>query len=222
MFQHPLVENELARQRQADLRRSGGGFHRSSRRHAQTDGVSPDFERLIRRARQGDGRAWKELIDLLTPGLRATARGYGLCTADVDDVVQTAWTSAFAHLGSLREAEAVGGWIKVITRREALRLIERRRLEVLSEDPYGPGVTDHATPESALVEASRRDAVRAAVADLPSRQRGLIEALFDHAEPSYDEIRARLGMPTGSIGPTRKRALARLRRDRRLAREVAP
>jgi RNA polymerase sigma factor (sigma-70 family) len=222
MFPHPLVESELARQRQADLRRSGGGFHRFSRRGAQADGVAPDLGWLIKQARDGDGQAWKTLIDLFTPALRATARGYGLAAADVEDVVQTAWMSAFKHLGSLREPEAVGGWMKVITRREALRVVEQRRLEVLSEDPYGPAATDYATPESALVDASQRDAVRAAVDDLPSRQRGLIKALFDHSEPSYDEIRARLGMPTGSIGPTRKRALARLRHDRRLAEEFAP
>jgi DNA-directed RNA polymerase specialized sigma24 family protein len=35
---------------------------------------------------------------------------------------------------------------------------------------------------------------------------------FTVPEPSYDEIAARTGMPRGSLGPTRRRCLEKLRR----------
>ena len=43
-----------------------------------------------------------------------------------------------------------------------------------------------------------------------------MRALTHSDEPSYEEISARLDMPIGSIGPTRGRALERLRADRAL------
>jgi DNA-directed RNA polymerase specialized sigma24 family protein len=47
---------------------------------------------------------------------------------------------------------------------------------------------------------------------LGDRCRDLITTIFlDPSEPSYDEISARLGLPKGSIGPTRNRCLQQLR-----------
>jgi RNA polymerase sigma factor (sigma-70 family) len=73
--------------------------------------------------------------------------------------------------------------------------------------------------ESAQVEATERitreeqwHEVRHAVDSLDVRCRQLIELLFlSEPELSYTEIGNRLGMATGSIGPTRSRCLDRLR-----------
>jgi DNA-directed RNA polymerase specialized sigma24 family protein len=61
-----------------------------------------------------------------------------------------------------------------------------------------------------------RDALRAAVKRLPDRERAILDAL-NHVADSYAQISRSLDIPLGSIGPTRERALARLRRDRYLA-----
>ena len=53
--------------------------------------------------------------------------------------------------------------------------------------------------------------VRRALADLPDRHRQLMELLVASPPVSYREISVRLGMPVGSIGPTRARILAHLR-----------
>jgi DNA-directed RNA polymerase specialized sigma24 family protein len=53
------------------------------------------------------------------------------------------------------------------------------------------------------------------LAELPSRQRDLLLLLLSDPPLSYDKISARLGMPKGSIGPTRARALSRLRESMR-------
>ena len=60
-----------------------------------------------------------------------------------------------------------------------------------------------------------------AIDALPARQRELMLALLAEPEPSYAEVARALEMPIGSIGPTRARALARLRRDHRLASVMA-
>jgi hypothetical protein len=45
----------------------------------------------------------------------------------------------------------------------------------------------------------------------------MLELLLAQSGPSYAEIGAKLGMPVGSIGPTRARSLVRLRRDPQIA-----
>ena len=67
-------------------------------------------------------------------------------------------------------------------------------------------------PAEDLLRQERRRAVRDGLAELKPEQRELL--LLLHAEPpvSYQEISRRLGIPTGSIGPTRARCLEKLRR----------
>ena len=47
--------------------------------------------------------------------------------------------------------------------------------------------------------------------ELPEKRRELLLLLLADPPLSYDEISARLGIPRGSIGPTRARALEQLR-----------
>ena len=55
---------------------------------------------------------------------------------------------------------------------------------------------------------------------MTERERALMTVLLAEPEPTYAEVSAALGMPIGSIGPTRGRAIARLRQDRELAATV--
>ena len=76
-------------------------------------------------------------------------------------------------------------------------------------------------PEARLLASERDDAVHAAVARLPERDRTLIELLYSEPAPRYADIGRKLRMPVGSIGPTRSRALERLRREAPVARLAA-
>jgi hypothetical protein len=49
----------------------------------------------------------------------------------------------------------------------------------------------------------------------------LLTSMLASPAPTYEQLSARLAMPVGSIGPTRDRALARLRDDPDLTRAVA-
>jgi DNA-directed RNA polymerase specialized sigma24 family protein len=61
-----------------------------------------------------------------------------------------------------------------------------------------------------LAEEARR-AVARAVTQLPLKRRELVRLLFSAAEPNYAEVSRLVGLPIGSIGPTRQRALKTLR-----------
>jgi RNA polymerase sigma factor (sigma-70 family) len=177
----------------------------------------PALANLVRAAVAGESGAWESLVNRFTPALRATARGFKLSSADVDDVVQETWLAAVRYLGRLENPAAIGAWLLVIARREALRLLQRHTQEDLTDEPPEPPQPSAESPESLAVEADERERVRAAVWRLPDRQRKLLKTLIGDPTVSYLEISRRLEMPIGSIGPTRDRAIDRLRRDRELA-----
>src|SRR5437763_12773532 len=161
--------------------------------------------RLVRRAAAGEGRAWDELVARFSPRMRSAARGFRLSSSDVDDVVQAAWLAAFSHIDRIQKPEAIGAWLLVTVRRAALRNLQRQTREVLTDDPQGPTEPDSAGPANVLIEAERRTAVLAAVRRLPDRHRPLVDPAVADSGTSYVELSARLGMPVGSIGPTRGR-----------------
>ncbi|MFI5531108.1 hypothetical protein ACIA8O_21465 [Kitasatospora sp. NPDC051853] len=65
--------------------------------------------------------------------------------------------------------------------------------------------------EDQALAAARARAVRRALAVLPGRCPELMTALAESPELTYRQLAARLGLPRGSIGPTRSRCLACLR-----------
>jgi DNA-directed RNA polymerase specialized sigma24 family protein len=65
--------------------------------------------------------------------------------------------------------------------------------------------------DEGLLAAERADAVREAMSLLPWRWQKLLEMLMADPPVSYAEISSQLGLPVGSIGPTRGRCLERLR-----------
>jgi RNA polymerase sigma factor (sigma-70 family) len=167
---------------------------------------------LVSRAQEGDQDAWDSIVERFLPLVGAIARRHRLAPTDGDDVGQTVWLRLVEHLGDLREPAALPGWIRTTARNECLRLLAARgRTRVV--DPQTGGldtVTDDLT-DAELLAAERRQALRDALAELPEGRRELLLLLLLDPPLAYEEISRRLGIPIGSIGPTRARAFAQLR-----------
>jgi RNA polymerase sigma factor (sigma-70 family) len=176
---------------------------------------------LARDAAAGHESAWNELVRRLDSVLRGVARRYRLSCADVDDVVQTTWLRAVDHVGRLQDPGAIAGWLVVTTRREAMRTLQRGVREVLTDDTTAIDDPDPASPDVHAIARERQAALHGAVGRLSGRQRVLLASMLASPAPTYEQLSARLAMPVGSIGPTRDRALSRLRDDPELARAVA-
>ena len=74
-----------------------------------------------------------------------------------------------------------------------------------------------AAADEELLAAERHAALRAALAGLSPCCQRLIALLIEDPPLPYVEISARLGIPVGSIGPSRRRCLDKLRRDPAIA-----
>ena len=170
----------------------------------------------------GDDHTWRDRFARLDAILHTVAKRYRLAAADVDDVVQTTWLRAIEHVDRIDDPEAIGGWLVTTARREAMDTLQRAVREVVTDDVPALDQADPATPERIAIEREDRAAVRDAVARLPARQRRVMDLLLMTPSPSHWHVAQQTGMPIGSIGPTRARALARLRDDRQLANAVKP
>jgi RNA polymerase sigma factor (sigma-70 family) len=172
---------------------------------------------LVAAATRGDQEAWRELVARYSPLLVSVIRRFGLSRGETEDVAQTVWLRMVEHLGSLREPHALPKWLITTGRREAMRHLSSGRRD-WPQDPRAdtwPAVpSGDADPDELLDRAERHEALLAGLAELPARQRELLIVLMVDPPLSYDAIHAQTGIPVGSIGPTRARAIERLRQTR--------
>jgi RNA polymerase sigma factor (sigma-70 family) len=168
---------------------------------------------LVQAAQSGDFEAWNDLVRQFLPLVRAVINRVRLSPADAADVNQTVWLRLVEHLDDLRDPRALPGWLATTARREALRSIEAKK-RVTPIDPQDSGIERIESPgevDDLILKAERAQAVRDGLAELPAGRRQLLELLVAEPPLSYEEISRTLGIPIGSIGPTRARALAQLR-----------
>lgn len=171
-----------------------------------------DARTLIERCLEGDAAAWRSFVERYTRLVWSIVRQHRLPDADAEDVHQAVFTTAVTHLQRLRDAEQAAAWLATTTRRECWRVQRRQSARRMAGEDAAAGLAgDEPRPEEDRISIEERQIVREGLEELGGRCRELLEALFSSpGDPSYPQISARLGMPVGSIGPTRARCLRRL------------
>jgi RNA polymerase sigma factor (sigma-70 family) len=172
-----------------------------------------EVTRLVRAAAEGDHHAWHSLISRYVALLWSIAFRHGLNESDAADVVQNTWLRLFEHIDKVREPARVGSWLATTAQRESLRFVAQHQRVVPSDDETTFDGADRlqAPLDEALLVREQVAAARAALGTLPPTWRSLVEALTQDPPLTYEEIVTELGVPIGSIGPTRGRCVRRLR-----------
>lgn len=163
---------------------------------------------LIKACQRGEQAAWDQLVDQYGRLIYSIPRRYGLSEADADDVFAAVWATTFKSLDSLRDDAKLSSWLITTTHRECWRVGKKRgsyqQLDEVMPDAGSPSEMQSETWE-------RQHIVRTGLRRLGGRCEELLTALFlEKSEPRYDVIAQRLGMPVGSIGPTRARCFQKL------------
>jgi RNA polymerase sigma factor (sigma-70 family) len=173
--------------------------------------LDPTTTQLLRSAGGGDPGAWKEIVRRYEPAVAAMVVTYRLQEADARDATQRTWLRLLESHQQIREPEALGGWLKTTARRECLRILaEQRRIDPLPEGTECPDTT--VDVERSVLDTDQARYLRGLLTTLPARSFALINSLFQDNPPAYAQLSASTGIPVGSIGPTRARALRKLRR----------
>jgi len=177
---------------------------------------------LVAAAAAGDEAAWDEIVSRYSPLLAGVIGGYRLSPAVRQDIAQIVWLRLVEKLDTLRDPQCLPGWLVTTARHEALRQIEQQS-RVQSRDPLDAYWVDQGDvvvtlpttepPDARLLRQERHEALLSALAELPAHQRQLLQLLIADPPLSYATIASRLGISIGNIGPTRARALDRLRQS---------
>jgi RNA polymerase sigma factor (sigma-70 family) len=172
-----------------------------------------DITALVRRAAAGDMTAWERLIDQYARLIWSITGEFKLIESDAADVVQTTWLRLLEHIHRIQYPDRVGSWLASTARHECLRSLAARKKIVLSHDgAYLEDMpADAPEADERLLADESAQIVRDAMSRLPRRSQRLLELLMADPPTPYTEISDELGIPVGSIGPTRGRCLARLR-----------
>jgi len=183
-----------------------------------------DDATLVQRCRTGDAAAWGGLVARYQRLVYAIVTRMGLDEHAAADVFQAVFEKLMRHLAGLREPERLQAWIVTTAKREGLaaRRHAQRQISItrpdVDDEPGGADewdLTDD-TPgaEQRLQEAQELHRLRLALDRLDERCRELLLLIFrdEDERVGYDEVSRRLGLPIGSIGPTRSRCLGKLRK----------
>jgi len=170
---------------------------------------------LVKRARDGDQRAWDAIVERFAPLVWSICRRYRLSGADADDAGQAVWLQLVDQIGRIRDPAALPGWLATTTRRECGRLVRAAQRALPAGYVLDVGtIPDERAATAAddeLLAAEQHAALRQALAQLPASCQDLLALLAADPPLPYAQISARLGIPVGSIGPSRSRCLEKLR-----------
>ena len=178
--------------------------------------VVPDYARTgayFLAAQGGDRAALDVLVQELTPLLWQVARMQGLDRDSSADVVQTVWLELLGSLTKIHSPNALVAWLITVTKRESWRLRRNTSDHRTDDEAALSHLPDpRPMPEDRLLETDRRTRLWTAVDQLPERCRTLLRIVAFSPRPDYSAVGRALNMPEGSIGPTRGRCLAKLRK----------
>jgi RNA polymerase sigma factor (sigma-70 family) len=166
------------------------------------------------RWREGDDDGFEELVRVLSPVLWQVVRATGLDRERAEDVVQTTWIALVDHAESITSAQGIAAWLCTSARREAWRAgRQSTRERPVDDQVLAYGLPDHDSPEEQVVLDDEAALLWACLGKLPDRCQKLLRIVASGPRPNYTDVASSLGMPVGSIGPTRGRCLDKLRHE---------
>jgi RNA polymerase sigma factor (sigma-70 family) len=148
----------------------------------------------------------------MTPVLWHVVRAYGLERTLTEDVVQSTWLALVRGHEKIVDVRAISGWLTTTARREAWKVSKSsRRTDATADEVLEPQLPVQESVETRVAATDESRRLWAAVRSLDERCRRLLRVIAFDDRPDYAGLASELGMPVGSIGPTRRRCLLKLR-----------
>ncbi len=174
-------------------------------------------EELVLSAAAGNEASWEALVDRFSPLVWSVTRSFRLDRHTASDVFQEVWARLSKHIGSIREPSRIAGWLATTSRNEAIRVLRSADRERPDSTTTELGDALHQSPRvddvsRTVVHADEVVAAVRALESLDERSQLLLRLLMAEPQVSYEDISSIMDMPMGSIGPTRARCLAKLRK----------
>jgi RNA polymerase sigma factor (sigma-70 family) len=175
-----------------------------------------DLEILVRKCTAGDSASWGLLVDRFQALVWSSIYRVGLRSEDAEDTFQKVFLILHKNLDRIESALALPKWLATTATREAIRLQKSNKDKAsialdLIENLDEMLASEDASIEEITVASIESELVRKVMSKLPGKCPELLAILYSDEESSYQDVTKRLGIPSGSIGPTRSRCIERLR-----------
>jgi RNA polymerase sigma factor (sigma-70 family) len=175
-----------------------------------------DLVDLVNAATLGNQGAWDALVARFSRLVWGICASYRLNSADAGDVFQLTWLRLLEHLDTIRDPARLPGWLATTCRRECqVQLRRNKRLQPIEDDRLRNIGADEPPADRTSLVADRNASLWLAFERLSERCQQILRVLVvapEEGPPSYHIAAEALGLPTGSLGPTRMRCLDRLRK----------
>jgi RNA polymerase sigma factor (sigma-70 family) len=183
---------------------------RNERSISQVQDAQTDWTALVERVRDHQDRAaFAVLFGHFAPRIKAFLMKSGASASVAEecaqDVMATLWQKA--HLFDPSRA-TVATWVFTIARNRRIDVLRKARRPEPEDLTWGP--EPEPDQEDALTLQQETERLGAALAQLPEKQRALIERAY-YGDLSHSEIAAETGLPLGTIKSRIRLALERLR-----------
>ena len=163
--------------------------------------------------RSGDASAVDDLVAAMTPVLWHVVRAYGHDRQSAEDVIQATWLGFVRLHQTIDDPQAVASWLITSARRgAAAHARTARRASPVQDETLHAVLPDAESAEELAVRDDEASRLWRAVASVDERCRKLLRVVAFMDRPDYQALSKDLDMPVGSIGPTRARCLAKVRR----------
>lgn len=205
--------------------RSPTGDGRRAATPAQSSEAISDAE-IVARCARGDAAAWEALVQRYRRLIYAIPHRMGLDATDADDVFQITFAKLAERVDSLEQPAQVRAWLVTTARRESLKVVKRPAAGSTKSEQLSQVADPAELPSEELERLQDRHLVQRSLAGLDCRCRDLLTRLYSvegsgDGKVTYESVAKELGVPVGSVGPTRIRCLHKLLSEfRRLAEET--
>ena len=174
-------------------------------------GRNVDWSILMARVQDGDGAAYRRLLDEVMPYLRSLAGRRQSNPADIEDAVQDILLTLHAVRQTYDPTRPFGPWLVAVANRRLVdRLRHQGRLRA-REAPLTAGQDAYPAPQASVDDSYDRHGLEAAISNLPSGQRQAIRML-KLKEMSLKEASAASGASMTSLKVATHRGLKALRK----------
>ncbi len=167
---------------------------------------------LVEECLQGNEHAWYLVVEKYKNLVDSAPKRYRMNPQDAADITQEVWADLHSELRSVR-AGGLAGWLMSVAAHKCYhwKRGRARKAEQQQAPVREPAAREPLVPEW-MERTEQAQVLRDIVAELPERDRRLVELLFYHDPPvPYAEVARELGLAEGSIGFMRANCLRKLR-----------
>lgn len=170
-----------------------------------------DDSYFVKKAKDGDGEAYGELVRRYEKFVYNTAYGITLNSFDAFDASQNAFIKGWRAINSFKEESSFSTWLYRIVANCAKDIIyekQKRKFDLPTEEAHR--LTDGETPEDTYIRNEEREFLKTALLSLDDDAREII-VMRELSGLSYAEISQTLSIEIGTVKSRLNRARRKLR-----------